>query len=313
MEPSALNFSDARYIKLGEGGAWCERAFAEGIVPFGYHDVDHALCAVGRWEEARSRLVERGMSASAATDRIRQVRDFYELPDTTLWVTIGAGHLWWTFAAQEVIPLPDLVEGQPSRYRRCRGGWSNKSLAGEPLTVRSLSSVLTQTANYRMTICTIKAVDYLARRIRGEAHPLHIQAGCLKSDIRTLAAAMIKELHWQEFETLVDLIFARGGWQRTSLLGKTMPDVDLILEQPITGETAWVQVKTGTTQSQYEDYLARFRADGSCDRFFFVCHSPSRTLKPATDQPHHHLLTGPALAELAVKVGLLDWLTDRTR
>ena len=30
---------------------------------------------------------------------------------------------------------------------------------------------------------------------------------------------MIAELHWADFEIMVDLIFARGGWQRTSVLG----------------------------------------------------------------------------------------------
>ena len=60
-----------------------------------------------------------------------------------------------------------------------------------------------------------------------------------------LADKMIRELHWAEFETLIDLIFTRNGWRRTSLLGGKMPDVDLIVEQPLTCEVAWVQVKTG--------------------------------------------------------------------
>jgi hypothetical protein len=39
------------------------------------------------------------------------------------------------------------------------------------------------------------------------------------------------------------LIFTRGGWQRTGALGGGQADVDLVLKQPITAETAWVQVK----------------------------------------------------------------------
>jgi hypothetical protein len=34
-------------------------------------------------------------------------------------------------------------------------------LSGEPLNARSLSSALTRTASYQMTICSIKHVDYL--------------------------------------------------------------------------------------------------------------------------------------------------------
>ena len=63
---------------------------------------------------------------------------------------------------------------EPARYRRTRAGWSNKSLTGRPLTVRSLSSALTRTANYQMTICTVKHADYLLRRIRDERNPLHV-------------------------------------------------------------------------------------------------------------------------------------------
>lgn len=313
MSSRPFAFSEARYIKLGERGAWCERAFAESIIPFGYHDVDHSLCAGGKWDEAHLKLIETGMAASSATDRIRQVRDFYELPDTALWVTIGRGHLWWTFAGPDVMSFSQVTDGQPSRYRNCKGTWSNKSLTGEPLTVRSLSSALTQVAAYRGTICSINRMDYLARRIQGDEHQLHREARQLQCDTRMVAQRMIEELHWQEFETLVDLIFARGGWQRASLLGKSMPDVDLILEQPLTRETAWVQVKSRTTQSEYEDYLRRFLDDGSCDHFFFVSHSASGTLSPAEGNARHHLLVGPTLAELAVRVGLLEWLTDRTR
>jgi hypothetical protein len=49
---------------------------------------------------------------------------------------------------------------------------------------------------------------------------------------------MVRQLDWRDFETLVDLIFGRGGWRRTNLLGGTMADIDLALGQPIAGERA---------------------------------------------------------------------------
>jgi len=76
---------------------------------------------------------------------------------------------------------------------------------------------------------------------------------------------------------LVDLIFARGGWQRTTVLGKDQIDVDLVLSQPLLGETAWVQIKSSASQAVLDDYIDRFRRDGSCGRFFFVCHSAPGT------------------------------------
>ena len=77
-----------------------------------------------------------------------------------------------------------------------------------------------------------------------------------------VAAKLIAGLHWAEFETLVDLIFARSGWQRVSRVGGTLADVDLILEQPVTGETAFVQVKSKAGQSVLDDYIGRFRRSG---------------------------------------------------
>ena len=54
--------------------------------------------------------------------------------------------------------------------------------------------------------------------------------------------------------------------------------MDLILSQPTIGETAWVQIKSGTSQAELDDYVGRFQRDGSCDRFFFVCHSVAGAL-----------------------------------
>jgi Restriction endonuclease len=119
---------------------------------------------------------------------------------------------------------------------------------------------------------------YLLRRIRDEPDPLHAQATALKVEMCEIGLRMIRQLDWRDFETLVDLIFARGGWQRSSVLGKNQTDVDLILTQPTIGETAWVQIKSGTSQAELDHYLGRFRRDGSCHRFFFVCHSATAAL-----------------------------------
>ena len=54
----------------------------------------------------------------------------------------------------------------------------------------------------------------------------------------------------------------------------------------------------------------RFTADGSYDRMFFLCHSPKGELS-APEDSRIAVWTGPRLAELAVKAGLLDWLTEK--
>ena len=304
--------SAVRYIKLGKGGAWAPDAIAAGVIPFGYRNVDHDACIHGDWEAVRAQLIASGRTGAGASQGVREVRDFYELGDDTLWVTIADGHLWWAFAdGPASAATPDHEDG-PRRQRPTRDGWHRTNLQGDALTVRSLSSALTRTASYRMTICGIDREDYLLRRIRGEVEPLHAEAMSLKVQMRDIALRMIRQLHWQEFETLTDLIFSRGGWRRSSLLGEQMPDVDLMLDQPTTGESAWVQVKTGTRQAELDDYLERFRRDGSCDRFFFVCHSPTSELRIPAEQGLH-LWSGDALADATIDAGLFDWLIERTR
>ena len=45
---------------------------------------------------------------------------------------------------------------------------------------------------------------------------------------------------------------------------------------------------------------------------FFVCHTPKGRLEHH-DHPGIHLWTGDALAEMAVKSGLYDWLIDKVK
>ncbi|MGX9430516.1 MULTISPECIES: restriction endonuclease [Bradyrhizobium] len=122
---------------------------------------------------------------------------------------------------------------------------------------------------------------------------------------------MVRQLNWRDFETLVDLIFLRGGWQRISALGGDQADVDVVLSEPITGETAWVQVKSHSTQAELNDYLGRFERDGSCDRFFFVYHTATSTLTLPADHPKLHLWPAERIASAATRAGLFDWLVDR--
>ena len=126
-----------------------------------------------------------------------------------------------------------------------------------------------------------------------------------------VAGEMITGLHWADFETLVDLIFARSGWQRVSRVGEKLTDVDLILEQPATGEVAFVQVKSKASQAVLDDYVDRFMRSEVYDRMFFVCHSPKGPLS-IDDREKLHVSAGDRLANASVKAGLFDWLIERS-
>jgi hypothetical protein len=152
-----------------------------------------------------------GRTAGGVSHGLRELKDFYGLPENTLWVTMADGHFWWAFAEGPVVGIERSNSDEPARYRRTRAGWSKTSLTGEPLTVRSLSSALTRTASYQMTICAIKHADYLLRRIRDERDPLHAQATSLRVAMRDIGLRMVRQLDWRDFEIQIDLIFARGG------------------------------------------------------------------------------------------------------
>ena len=316
MNQTVFNPKQVRYIKLGRGGAWAADAFQDGTIPFGYHAAAHAACreaaVTGDWGPVHRQLVAGNRAPAGASRGVTEIKEFYLLDEDTLWVTVAHGHLWWAFADGPVHPNEEVTSETPSRHRRTRNGWRRDSLTGEPLALRGLSSGLTRTANYRMTVCEFERKDYLLRRIRGEVDPLVRRARALVDELREVALAMIAQLHWEEFETLVDLIFARDGWRRTSVLGKDQPDVDMVLDHGTSRQTAWVQVKTGAGQAELDDYLERFRLDGTCDRFYFVCSNPKGELR-LPDKPNLHLWSGRELARAAIDAGLSEWIMERTR
>ena len=215
------------------------------------------------------------------------------------------------FAAPEVTWLGVEEDGQGARMRRTVDGWHKVNIKGEPLRIDDLSTRLTQVAAYRQTVCRVKASDYLLRRINGIEEPVVARAREARAAMIAVATDMISGLHWVDFETLVDLIFARAGWQRISRVGGTQADTDLVLEQPTTGEIAFVQIKSKAAQAVLDDYIGRFRRSGTYDRMFFICHSPTGTLS-VDDTAGIHIWAGDRLADAAVKVGLFDWLTERS-
>ncbi len=307
MTPIAA--STIRYIKLGAGGSYSRASIEQGELQLGYHDVPHALCISGDWTGVFDYFGSIRKTSGKAKDSLREVHDFYTLGSDCLWITFADGLLWWGFAEPEVALLENVSNLTASRARRMIGGWRSTNIQGAPLHMNDMTTRLTQVANYRGTICAVRAGDYLLRKINAEEEPTVMAATAARQAMIASSLDMIAALHWADFEIMVDLIFARGGWQRVSVLGETMADVDLVLEQPTLGETACVQVKSRASQAVLDEHIAYFEASGH-DRTFFVCHSPAGRLSIG-DAEGVHLWTGEPLADLAVKSGLFEWLMDR--
>ncbi len=298
-----------RYIKLGAGGTFARSSLDRGELQLGYHEVPHDLCVAGNWDAVLEHFAGIRKTVGKARDSLREVQDFYTLGPDCLWITFADGFLWWTFAAQDVSWLEPDNNLTASRSRRTLNGWRNTNIRGEPLRMNDLTTRLTQVANYRGTICAVRAADYLLRKINAQDEPIIVGATSARAAMLSSAKDMIAQLHWADFEIMVDLIFARGGWQRTSVLGGTMADIDLLIEQPTLGETASVQVKSRAGQTILDEHMTYFATSG-LPRTFFVCHSPDGVLSTG-GAAGVHLWTGDYLADIAVKSGLFEWLMDR--
>jgi hypothetical protein len=91
-----------------------------------------------------------------------------------------------------------------------------------------------------------------------------------------------------------------------------MKDIDLLVEQPLTGERASVQVKSAADQATFNQSVAAFAQSGAASRFFFACHTPRGPLRlPLEASDRVHLWADVELATRAVDAGLVGWLIDR--
>lgn len=299
--------TQVRYIKLGRGGEWEDRCLNhDQTVMLGYANPYHRDALTGNWEKVYDFwLRHRNGNSGAAASDLNQIKDFYTLPETGLWITFHSRHLYWCFAHSEVLELPG-----GERIRKAIGGWKRESLTGKPLRIENLDGRVTKVQGFRGTICSIEIQDYLIRKIRGEVQPDVKAASEARDQLNERLAALISGLWWKDFELLVDLVFSQAGWQRVSVLGKTDKDLDLDLLAPVTGRRAFVQVKSSATVATLEQSIAAFRAATDFDEMYFVVHTADSSLRERSEEGLT-IIDLPKLAELVVSAGLVDWLITK--
>ena len=299
-----INPPQAYYIKLGRSGLWEAQSLKKGLIRFGYKEAPHQACLNGDWDTVRQRFLGIRSSEGAATSDANQIRSFYESGEDILWITFADGFLWWCFARLGVEEHPD-GEG---RFRRTVDGWHNVDANGAPLTTDRLSGSLLKVQAFRGTICKVKACDYLIRRLNGELLPEVQRAKDAEDALVTAIVPLMRLLTWQDFELLVDLVFANSGWRRVGVVGKTQKTVDLELLLPTTGKRAFVQVKASTSKNELSDYAERHARSAAYDQMFFVWHSGDVGEVDSEDIT----LIGPnRLARMVLDAGLVSWLREK--
>jgi hypothetical protein len=144
-------------------------------------------------------------------------------------------------------------------------------------------------------------------RINGESLPCVADASQKLTDLELSILKVIRLLLPEDFELLVGLLFSTSGWRRVSAIGGNEKTTDMDLELPITGEEAFVQVKSATNQGQVDDYLDKLESEGIKGRMFYVYHSGTVANRSSQVQ-----LIGPErLAKMVVNAGLTQWVIDK--
>lgn len=295
-----------RYIKLGDGGKWERYCIEEQqTLRLGYESPHHQESLSSEWDAVRNFwLSARNGNQGAASRDLNQIRDFYELSESDIWITFYQRRLYWCHAHKEVHELED-----GSRIRNVIGSWSCYDKKGSPLSIENIDGRITKVQGYRGTICGVELPEYLLRKINGEVQP-EIQLTkealvALKVNIENL----IKGLWWNDFELLIDLIFSQSGWQRISVLGKTEKDIDLDVFSPVTQKRAFVQVKSTTTANQIQSYREIFNQHHQYDEMYFVFHTFSGDLENLNiDDPRVAVWDISRVADLVINAGLIGWL-----
>jgi hypothetical protein len=302
-----MQFRNAYYIKLGRGGCWEEDSIANQKLRIGWRRQALTDINNGQWEKIAQQLKhEQPDKPQVATNDLNRLRDIADSTPDDIWITFHDAKLWWVH-----LELSPVEEDPISKFRRTRGAWSDRSLTDRLLIENELPGKLAQLRGFRGTACRVREPDLLLRVIEGTRSSLATEIAAQRSALCLKLEAAIQQLHWKDYETLVDLVFRHAGWNRVSVLGQQAKGYDLELREPITQDRYVVQVKSSADLPDLERTVAEFSAD-DYRRIFFVVHSPSKTLENAVDLPSHVEIVPPArLAELSLEAGLSGWIENK--
>lgn len=299
-----INPSKALYIKLGSSGQWEHECIHETqSLRLGYIEVDHNICLRGERDKVAEQCKPFRSDAGAITRDVNQIRKFYEAGEDVLWVTFHANMLWWCFSRPEVTQLPDKTKIRP-----VVGEWKCTDIKGHPLQMDQLSGSLLSMQGFRGTICSVREFNYLINKINGTMSKEVEEAQATLSELEKKLEVIIQNLHWKDFEILINLIFRQAGWQRVSHLGGTQKTLDLDLLSPITGDRYGVQIKSEASLANFKDYQRQFEDMQGYSKFYFVVHSPSSDLKNIMEHNDFELILPHEVARLAIKYGLTEWI-----
>lgn len=296
------------FIKLGKGASFFDDCVKDNCLRLDYREVKHELCLNKQWDEvSKYYMSKENKKLQTATNHSNQIRQFYEEDENTLWITFQSNKMWWCFSKPEITLLPDNTKTRP-----VIGKWSDKDIYGNDLKFSGISGKLLKTQGFRGTICSVDEKEYALSKINGEENKQVVEAKKALSTLKGKLSLLIKNLHWKDFEVLVDLIFRQAGWQRVGFLGEEQKTIDLDLFAPVTGERAAVQIKSKSNKKEFSEFQSEVSKMRDYQHFYFVVHTNQNELMSSEIELKTKLLFVEQVAELAISAGLVDWVIKKT-
>lgn len=312
-----LSQTSVLYIKNGEHGKWWNAARDNGQVHAGWSDIPDRLLIQPDYEAIKRIEIEiythLGKPHGSAVADANALWRLLDKPSQHIWITFEEGCLWWCTVHDRAVINPNGQSDHSGHFWLvCDRNWSNKSLVTKRrLAVAILPGTVAATSGFRATVAKPKASDAILRLIGDERDADAVIASDARITYQAAIGTMIKRLHWRDFELLVDLIFARTGWTRISVLGGTQKGIDLEVENPAVQEIAFVQVKSAAGQGEFNIYYQKFQEQRiRYARMIFAVHTPEGALNPP-DDPRVQIWADDRVAQLALRLGLGEWIEGR--
>jgi hypothetical protein len=303
----AVPIRNAFFIKLGRGGKWEKDSIDRGLMRIGWHEIPLAEINAGKWKDIERRIRKDMADPGAAKRDLNALRVAVASTEQDVWITFYAGCLWWCRLAPGAVE-----EDATSKFRRTVAPWSYLDVRGGRLQTANIPGILSQLQGFRGVICRVREANRLRSLLSAEPSLAHQAVMRARADLANEVRAALGELHWKDFETLVDLLFRQAGWRRLSMLGETMKFVDLELEEPINHERYQVQIKAKADLADFMGYRDQFAGKGF-RKLFFVVHSPTATLAAQQGNDAVELVLPERLSQMIVDAGMVNWLLAKIR
>ena len=304
----SIDFDHVYYIKLGEKGKWERSSIEEGKMRIGWTNVALEDLHRERWDRIEEAIRQKVKNPGSATHDFNSLRTIQTSDHRDVWITFSDSKLWWC-------RLEDgpILEDEISKFRLTDGGWHDRSLQGKVFLTNTLPGAVAQLQAFRATSCTVRPFDTLRRLINDEHTPEYAAVVDAREELVYRTETLVRHLHWQDFEVLVDLVFSGAGWRRRSVVGKTMKFADIEFEDILNRESYQVQVKSRSTLAEFGEYADRFNR-GEFRRLFYVVHSPDDALAAYEVPPDSGVVLVPPrrLAAMVVDAGLVGWVLEKT-